>query len=126
MLGHIQQWFYGDLAGIQRDPNATGFERIVIRPQLVDDLTWVKAHHDAVSGRIVSAWERDDRTVTMQVTIPVNTTATVYVPTANVSSITESGQPLDATPHVRLIGTEGDCAVLAVVSGSYRFASQLP
>ena len=126
MLGHIQQWFYGDLAGIQCDPNATGFERIVIRPQLVDGLTWVKASHDAISGRIVSAWERDGRAVTLRVTIPVNTTATVYVPTADVASITESGQPLEATPHVRLIGTKGDSAVLAVASGSYRFVSQLP
>ena len=123
MLGHIQQWFYGDLAGIQGDPNAVGFERIVIRPQLVDGLAWVKAGHDSVRGRIASAWERNGPTVTMRVTIPVNTRATVYVPATDVSAVTESGQPIDAVPHVRLIRTEDGRAICEVGSGSYTFVS---
>ncbi|UCD49038.1 MAG: family 78 glycoside hydrolase catalytic domain [Phycisphaerales bacterium] len=126
MLGHIQQWFYGDLAGIQRDPDAAGFKKIVIRPQLVDGLTWVKASRVCVPGKIVSEWKRDDRAVTMRIVVPVNTTATIYVPTVGASAITESGRPIDTTPHVRLVRTDGDCAVLEVGSGSYTFVSRLP
>ncbi len=126
MLGHVQQWFYGNLAGIQCDPNGVAFEKIVLRPQMVHDLTWVKASHASVSGRIVSEWERTGQTVTMRVTIPVNTTATVYVPAAEASSVTESGRPVDATPHVRLVRTEGGHAVLEVESGTYTFVSRLP
>jgi alpha-L-rhamnosidase len=126
MLGHIQQWLYSDVAGIQYDPNGVAFEKIVLRPQMVHDLAWVKASHTSVNGRIISEWERTGQAVTMRVTIPVNTTATVYVPAAEASSITESGRPIDATPHVRFVRTDGDRAVLDVGSGSYTFVSRRP
>ena len=125
MLGHLQQWLYGDLAGIQCDPDV-GFKKIVLRPQLVGDLAWVKASHVCVHGRIASAWERTGETVTMRVTVPVNTTATVYVPAAEASEVSESGRPLDAAAAVRFVRRDGDRAVLEVGSGSYTFVSRWP
>ncbi|MBI5835207.1 MAG: family 78 glycoside hydrolase catalytic domain [Armatimonadetes bacterium] len=80
MLGQINEWFYHDLAGIQCDPAGPGFARIVIRPAIVGDLSWVKAHHDSPYGRIESSWRREGAAVTLEVTIPGNTTATVFVP----------------------------------------------
>ena len=44
MLGHIQEWFHADLLGIQCDPEAVAFKRIVIRPQIVGDLKWARGH----------------------------------------------------------------------------------
>lgn len=126
MLGHLQQWFYHDLGGIQCDPNATAFEKVIVHPQIVGDLAWVKAHYDSVSGKIVSEWQRDGRTLTMRVTIPVNTTARVYIPTAEASAITESGRLIEETPDVRLLAADGDCAVVALGSGSYTFVSRVP
>ena len=126
MLGHLQQWFYGNLAGIQCDPDDVGFRKIVLRPQMVGDLTWVKAHHDSIRGKIVSEWERDGQMVTMRLTIPVNTTATVYVPASDVAAIIESGRPIEAAREVRFLRMEGGRAVLQVGSGSYIFASRLP
>ena len=52
MLGHIMEWFYHDLAGIQ--PGAPGFKEIVIKPTIVGDLTWVKASYNSIHGPIVS------------------------------------------------------------------------
>ena len=43
MLGHILEWFYRDLAGIQPDPNAIAFDRVIIKPAPVGDITWVKS-----------------------------------------------------------------------------------
>ena len=48
MLGQIQEWFYHDLAGIQNAPGSAGFKQIVIAPQPVGDLTWVKASFDSI------------------------------------------------------------------------------
>ena len=73
-------WLYQGLAGIQTDPAAPGFKKIIIKPAIVGDLTWVKAHHDSPYGRIVSNWQREGNNLTMDVTIPANTTATVFVP----------------------------------------------
>jgi len=80
MLGHITEWLYAGLAGIQPDPGAPGWKKFIIKPAIVGDLTWVKAHYDSPYGRIVSHWRRDGRTVTMDVTVPGNTTATVVTP----------------------------------------------
>ncbi len=80
MLGQIMEWFYHDLAGIQPDPEAPGFARIVIRPAIVGDLTWVRATYQSPRGPITVAWKREGRDVELDVSIPVNATATVHVP----------------------------------------------
>jgi hypothetical protein len=126
MLGQINEWFYHDLAGIQPDPAGPGFKRIIIRPAVVGDLTWVRASYDSVRGRIASAWKRDGRRLTLDVTIPPNTTATVYVPAANAESVTEGGAAAVRTPDVRFLRMEDSAAVFAVGSGSYAFAGSLP
>ncbi len=59
MLGQIQEWFYHDLAGIGGDPTGPGFKKIIINPQPVGDVTWVKASYDSIRGQIVSDWKRD-------------------------------------------------------------------
>ena len=59
---------------------ARGFKELVIAPQVIEDLTWVKASVNGPYGKIVSAWKRDGKKVTLDVTIPPNTTATVKLP----------------------------------------------
>lgn len=80
MLGHITEWLYAGLAGIQADPAAPGWKKFIIHPAVVGDLTWVKAHYDSPYGRIISHWKREGRKVTMDVAVPANTTATVITP----------------------------------------------
>ncbi len=79
--GNLDAWFYQTLAGIR--PAAPGFKKILIAPSIVGDLTWVKAHFDSPYGRIVSNWKIGGNQLTMDVTIPANTTATVVVPGKN-------------------------------------------
>ncbi|TAE73675.1 MAG: alpha-L-rhamnosidase [Verrucomicrobia bacterium] len=80
MLGHITEWLYAGLGGIQLDPAAPGWKKFIIQPAVVGDLTWVKAHYDSPYGRIVSHWKRSGRHVTMDVAVPANSSATVVTP----------------------------------------------
>jgi alpha-L-rhamnosidase len=73
-------WLYRGLAGIRPDPVAPGFRNVIIKPAVVGDITWVKAHHDGPYGRIVSRWEKDGKTFKLTVQIPPNSTATVVLP----------------------------------------------
>jgi alpha-L-rhamnosidase len=123
MLGQINEWFYHDLAGIGCDPDGPGFKKIIIKPQPVGDLTWAKASYDSVRGPIVSDWKRDGGKFTLNVTIPANTTATVYVPAKNKASVTEGGKPLDKAEGVKFLRMEKDRAVFAVQAGRYSFVS---
>ena len=80
MLGHIQEWFYAGLAGINPAPDAVAFDKIIIRPQPAGDLTKVSAHYDSIRGRIATAWTIDGDTFRLRVSIPPNTTARIIVP----------------------------------------------
>jgi len=80
MFGQAMEWFYHDLAGIQPDPGGPGFAKIIIRPQPVREVEWVEARYESIRGLIRSRWEwRSDR-MKLEVTIPTNTTATVWLP----------------------------------------------
>ncbi|MEI7900653.1 MAG: alpha-L-rhamnosidase C-terminal domain-containing protein [bacterium] len=125
MLGYINEWFYHDLAGIWCAPGAVGFKKIVIRPAPAGDLTWVKAHYDSLYGRIESHWKREGDGLTMDVTIPINTTAKIYVPAKDAAGVTEFGKPVAKAQGVTFLRMEAGDAVCAVGSGTYRFQSIL-
>ena len=124
MFGSVSQWFFNWLGGIQPNTEAIGFNRIIIRPQIVGDLTWVRCRYDSVRGPIVSHWRRDNGTLHLDVTIPANTTATVYLPTTDFHAITESGQPIGQTPGVRLAAQKNNAVILEILSGHYAFVVQ--
>jgi alpha-L-rhamnosidase len=123
MLGHITEWFYKDLAGIDCDPGGPGFKKIIIKPAPVGDLTWAKASYDSVRGRISSEWQRSPGRFNLKVHIPVNSTATIFLPSKSGGEVTESGKPVPQTEGVKLLRHENGCAVLAVTSGAYDFSA---
>ena len=125
MFGSVSQWFYQWLGGIQPAPAAIGFDQIIIRPQVPTGLDWVRCHHDSVRGRIVSNWQLDGDRLTMDVTIPANTTATIHVPAQDAASVTESAKPTAEADGVKFLRMENNAAVYAVGSGIYRFKSTL-
>ena len=122
----IGGWFQQGLAGILPDSAAPGFKKVVVKPSVVGDLTWVKGSYRSVHGMIVSNWRREKNVFMLDVTIPTNTTATVYVPAQTVQSVTESGCPASKTQGVKYLRMESGHAVFAVESGKYAFAAVLP
>ncbi len=122
-FGAVYQWMLENLGGIR--PDGTAYKRIIIAPQLDPGLTNVAASYDSIRGRIESAWKRTPEGLVMDVTIPANTSATVYLPlgsSALTDAITESGQPLPSVDGVSHGRIEGVCMVLDVAAGSYHFA----
>jgi alpha-L-rhamnosidase len=124
--GSVARWCYRGLAGIRPDASAPGFKKIIIKPAVVTGLTWVQAHHDSPYGRIVNNWTLEGEKLTMNVTIPANTTATVYVPAKDEASVTESGKSISKADGVKFLRMEASAAVYAVSSGTYRFQSTHP
>jgi alpha-L-rhamnosidase len=121
----LDGWFYQGLAGIRPDPAKPGFKQIIVKPAVVGDLTWVKCHHDSPYGRIVSNWKKDGDKLTMEVTIPANTMATVFVPAKDTAAVTESGKVAHEAGGMKFLRMENGAAVYGVGSGSYRFQSTL-
>ncbi|MCX6238528.1 MAG: family 78 glycoside hydrolase catalytic domain [Bacteroidia bacterium] len=91
MLGHIMEWFYTGPGGIKQEENNVAFRNIIIRPEIVGDITWVKSSYQSPHGLIKSEWKKENNILEMKVEIPVNTTATIYLPTNQEASVTENG-----------------------------------
>jgi alpha-L-rhamnosidase len=121
MYGDVAAWFTKSLAGIAPDPELPGFAHFYLRPRPVGDLAWAKASYESIRGRIVSNWNCDEKTLRMHAVVPANTTATLFLPTSDPSSIREGGRTLDAVEGVRLEATERYIVQLELSSGDYRF-----
>ena len=119
----ISAYFYKYLAGIQADQSAPGFKHFIINPSIVGDLKFVKAYHDCPYGRIKSNWKRENGKLTIDVSVPVNTTATICIPANQGSEIFESGQPVRKIKGVEFLKYENGKAVYIVGSGNYIFQS---
>ncbi len=80
-------WLYRGLAGIRPDPAGPGFKTVIIKPAVVGDITWVKAHHDGPYGRIASHWKKQANKFTLDVHIPPNSTAMVFLPDGSARTV---------------------------------------
>jgi hypothetical protein len=114
MLGQIQEWFYHDLAGIQS--GGDGFKTIIIAPQPVGDVTWVKASYNSIRGKITSNWQRAGNKFSVTVAIPPNTTATVFVPAKSAASVAKNS-------GAKFLRMENHCAVFETGAGEHTFES---
>ncbi len=121
MFGQLDEWFFRHLAGIQDDPAAPGFKKIIIRPAVVGDLSWVKASYDSIQGKIVSEWTHTGTNFTLHVIIPPNTTAKIYVPASRAAQVTESGVPAAHARGVKLLAVEAEAVIYEVGSGGFNF-----
>ena len=86
-------------------------------------INWAKGHYDSIHGRISSDWKWENGAFTWAVTVPPNTTATVYMP-ENAASLTESGKPIAKASGVKFLRTEKGRAIYELQSGDYYFKTK--
>ena len=79
MMGQIDEWFFNSLAGI-RPYVKNGYQIVGIAPKPVGDLKYVKCSYDTPYGVIAVDWTHENGTFTLNLSIPVNTTAVVTLP----------------------------------------------
>jgi alpha-L-rhamnosidase len=119
--GAIGDWMYRVIAGIDTDEQATGYKKIMIKPHAGGGLTNASADLNTYYGKITSAWKQDTGRLQLNVTIPCNTTAVVYLPTDTFNVIKESGKEVASPKEIKVIGKEAGYTLIAAGSGSYEF-----
>jgi alpha-L-rhamnosidase len=120
MLGHIMQWFYEGLGGIQQTENSFGYKNIIIKPEIVGDISYANANHQTLYGNIVSQWKKTSGGFELYVEIPVNTTATIYLPSTGVN-VTENGKPIGSDSSTKYGGVEKGKVIIRTGSGKFLF-----
>jgi alpha-L-rhamnosidase len=119
-FGAVGQWLFQTVAGI--DTLEPGFHRILIRPQPAEGLTWVKAGYHSLHGKITSEWKIESGKLTLTVTIPANTMATVYLPVADSAAVSEGARSAASAQGVKFLRTEGGESLFEVGAGEYLFS----
>ncbi|MBE9600765.1 glycoside hydrolase family 78 protein [Pedobacter sp. MC2016-24] len=101
--GAIGDWMYRNVAGIQSDPDAPGYKKMMIQPKPGGGLNSARAELNTPYGWVVSSWKIENGLFKLDVQIPVNTRATVTLP-----------HPLKSDVH-------GNSRSVEIGSGSYHF-----
>ncbi len=110
--GSIGEWLYSVVAGLDIAQECPGYKKMIIRPQPGKVMTYAKVEFQSIYGLIKLSWKVKDGLFFMEVLIPANTEAEVWLPTDDVNSIQESGEKI-----------ENDNGCICIGSGSYSFQS---
>jgi alpha-L-rhamnosidase len=143
---HIGTWFIEGLAGIKADPNCPGFRRFLIKPGIISEgfrkreamrlgapdksLKWVNGSYESLYGRIVSNWRispaagGQGEKFHIEVAVPPNTSATLYLPTDDVESVKENGMPLAKASGIKFVRSGDRLVVLCLEPGHYMFETR--
>ncbi|MEU6642794.1 family 78 glycoside hydrolase catalytic domain [Saccharomonospora sp. NPDC046836] len=119
-LGTVDDWFYQHVAGIQASEQ-TGYRDITIAPAVTEQLRWAKATTRTPYGVVGSDWRRTGNTLTLNVTIPVGSTATVHIPARDRHAVTERGLSLERADGIGRISEVDGVVRVEVGSGQYTF-----
>ncbi|RKP54380.1 hydrolase [Cohnella endophytica] len=125
MFGTIVEWFYKYLAGIQ--PITPGYRSFTVKPHILGSLTQVSAEIETIYGRLLVSWQLfDDGNYSLEVTVPANSQATIFIPAKHLDVVTESGVALRLADDVKIVELDFvDYVICEVNSGNYRFHSRI-
>lgn len=126
--GAIGDWMFRYLAGLSMDESVAAFRRIRIQPQLpIKGIEHVKAQYESMYGSAECGWRVQDGRTELTVAVPVNCTAEVLIPGANLASLMEGETPVqqlldESAGILEAEQTERGVRML-IGSGSYMFVS---
>ena len=91
-----------------------------------DPLTWAKGCYESIHGKIIINWSIDNRIFNLEVSIPANTTATVYLPAESVENTYENEKPIQESKEIKILSFENKTLCLEINSGKYVFKTSYP
>ncbi|MET0299501.1 MAG: glycoside hydrolase family 78 protein [Flavitalea sp.] len=112
--GAIGDWMYRVVAGLDTYDSLPGYKSISIKPHVGGGLTDVTAEYETNYGKLASHWKVEGGKFSMDVEIPANTKAKIYIPATGVDAVTEAGAAVKGVK-------EGEYVVVEVGSGKYSF-----
>jgi alpha-L-rhamnosidase len=113
-FGSVVAWVYRYVAGIDTEPDAPGFHHIIIHPRPDASMSHASGEYESVYGKISTDWTSNSGSFSLKVTVPANTSATIYLPAIPTSRVTDGGSTVEPRQ-------ESGSYVVEVGSGSYDF-----
>jgi alpha-L-rhamnosidase len=123
MLGHLMEWFFSGIGGIRQVPGSSSYDKILITPEIVGDITWAEASFTSIHGEIISKWKIEKNNLIMNVIIPVNCKAIISIPQVNPDYISVGGNPIKQSSQIKILQGHGERTLCEVSSGEYTFTA---
>lgn len=76
--GSIGNWLYTKLCGLEI--LELGYKKFALRPQFIKGITHAELTYESVYGKIAIAWRCEGDKITVDATVPANTTAELTLP----------------------------------------------
>lgn len=123
--GAIGDWMYRKMVGLDTYEDGVGYKHIQVKPYIGGPFAYASASLQTYYGTLSNAWKKDSVQINMQVKIPANTKASIYIPGTDVDKITENGAPLSSSKAIKVKGQEEGYTVVETGSGHYNFVIKL-
>jgi alpha-L-rhamnosidase len=124
--GAIGDWMYRVMVGLDTYEDGVGYKHSKIMPHIGGGFTNASASLQTYYGKLSSSWKIESDKLIMDVEVPANSVATIFVPASDANSITESGKALNAVPEIKVKGVEKGYVVVELGSGIYKFSAPKP
>jgi alpha-L-rhamnosidase len=125
MFGGGITWFYRYLAGMNADPDKPGYKHIIFKPMPPQDITFASYSNLTPYGVASAGWKKDKETISLDVTVPVGCTATVWVPALSENDVTEGGKRIKKSEIISFSAMKDGYAIFNISSGEYSFKSKM-
>lgn len=131
--GAVGEWMFENMVGIQKDEQNPGFKKFVLQPMIDNGIAFnnqerinqVNGEYESYYGKIVSDWTaKDGKFKSYNVTIPANTSATLYLPLDNslTSEVLNNIKPTEGIEYQGVSDHDNKkVAVFGLTSGGYKF-----
>lgn len=124
--GAIGDWMYRKMVGLDTYEDGAGYKHIKVKPYIGGGFGSASASLQTYYGKLSSGWKVNANDITMDIEIPANTTATIYIPAESADAITEGGKSLTSVADIKIVGKEENYVVVNVGSGVYHFVAAKP
>jgi len=121
MLGHLMEWFYVGLGGIDQTDKSVAYKEVLIAPQMVNGVDSVSTNFKTPYGTVVSKWTKTAVGTEVEVEIPVNASAVLEIPTKEGSKILENGISISNSFDAKIISQAAGKTTIKLGSGLYKF-----
>lgn len=125
MQSGFAMWFHHNVGGIQVNELYPGFKHFTIKPFGYGHLGFAKATYQSVYGRITSEWKTEQGIFQHEVEIPVNSSATIYVPSKDFEQVEIIQLQSGKKENIIFIGVTDDYMKYRIESGKYMVKSKI-
>lgn len=119
--GAIGDWMYRNMVGLDTYEDGVGYKHSKIQPHIGGDFKNAEASLETYYGKLSCSWVVDKDRNTMNVHIPFNTHSTVFIPSNNIESITESGNVLSSMKDLKIGEFKNGYVQVDIGAGDYKF-----